>query len=162
MWLGLLARFWKPLAGILIAAVVVGLIYRQGRLAERAVWEPKFAAAEKAKAEADARAEAKESLARRLSAESDTRYADTIFRLNERAVDASRDIRQLVRLISASRQQVSADGTAPRGPDANSAGDGRLETVGVDLAELARRCESDAHQLAELQRYVSGQLAALN
>jgi hypothetical protein len=163
MWLSLLARFWKPLLGALVVLSVLWMAFNHGRQVERAEWEPKFAAAERAKAEADARAEAKEGLARRLAAESDTRYADTIFRLNERAADTGRDIRQLVRLITSARgQQVPADGAPAGSPDAATAGDERLAGAADRFTDLARRCESDAQQLAELQRYVTGQLTALN
>jgi cbb3-type cytochrome oxidase subunit 3 len=162
MWLSLLARFWKPLLGTLVVLAILYAAYSHGRKAERAEWEPRFAAAEKAKAEADARAEAKEGLARRLSAESDQRYADTIFRLNERAVDAQRDIRQLVRLIATRGEQVPSDSATTGSPDAAATGDSRIDGAAVSIADTGRRCEADAAALAELQRYVQGQFAALN
>jgi hypothetical protein len=162
MWLILLRRFWPYLA-IGAALVFVGWrIYAAGGNAADARWEKRFAAAEQAKAAADARATAKEELARKLASESDTRYAETIFRLNERAADTGRDIRQLVRLIAASRQQVPADGAATGSADATPEGDERLAGAADRFTDLARRCESDAAQLAEFQRYVEGQLAALN
>jgi hypothetical protein len=163
MWLGLLARFWKPLLGALVVLAILYAAYSHGRKVERSDWEPRFAAAERAKVEADARAEAKEELARRLSRESDERYAHTIARLNERAADAQRDIDGILRKLTAAiRREVPADGGAPAGTDAAPAGGEYLGRTAGDLAELARKCESDSAQLAELQRFVAGQLAALN
>lgn len=162
MWLMLLRRFWPYLTVGVVLIFIGWRIYAAGESARDAYWRPRFEAAEKAKAEADARAEAKQELATRLAAESDTRYAQTIFRLNERAADAQRDIRQLVRLISSRGEQVPSDGATAGSTDAASPGDPRIDGVAISIADTGRRCEADAAALAELQRYIQGQLSALN
>jgi hypothetical protein len=163
MW-PVILRFWKPLLGALLVLAILWVAYSHGRKAERAEWEPRFAAAERAKAAADARAEAKEELAKRLSAESDTRYADTIFRLNERAIDTQRGIDRIVRELAARAGggEVPADPAATRSTDAASTGDERLERAAAGFGDLARRCEADALRLVEFQRWVTEQRAALN
>jgi|AGTN01.3.fsa_nt_gi hypothetical protein len=163
MWLLALKRFWPYLA-IGAALVFAGWrIYAAGEAAADARWQPKFAAAEIAKAAADARAEAKEELAARLSRESDERYAQTVFRLNERAADTQRSIDRLVRDIAAAgRREVPTDGSPARSTDAATEGDERLAGAAASLGGVATRCESDALQLAELQRWVAGQSAALS
>lgn len=163
MWLILLRRFWPYLAIGAVLAFIGWRIYSAGEAAADARWQPRFEAAERAKAAADARAEAKEQLAKRLSVESDRRYADTIFRLNERAADAQHDIRQLVRLIaSTSRQQVPTNPGTTGSPDAAAPIDSSTDSIGDSIAGVGRDCEADSAQLAELQRWVIDQRAALN
>jgi hypothetical protein len=167
MWL-LLARFWKPLAGLV---VVLGLLwwvrhqgYQAGEASRDAYWKPRFEQAERDLIVANARTAAKDELARNISRDADIRYAQTLANLNTRFVDADRSIRGLVRELAARAGggEVSADAGATGSADAASTGDERLERAAAGFGDLARRCEADALRLVEFQRWVTEQRAALN
>lgn len=163
MGLSLLARLWPYLAG---ATLVIGAGWylhhsgvESGRALERADWQPRFEAAKEAADKANAAADAKEDLARKLAIESDTRYARTIMDLNSRAADTSRSITQLVRQLAARAGggQVPEAGGPTAGTDAAPSGDPRIDGAAASIGDTGRRCEQDAAQLAELQRFVTEQ-----
>jgi len=167
MWLTLLARFWKPLAGALVIIAALWWVHHHGFSAgyakSEANWKPRFEAAERERDAANAKADAKEQLARQLSRESDERYARLIADNNARALDTQRDITRIVRLIAARASGGAvpeASGSASR-PDAATSGDPRIDGAAASIGDTGRRCEADAIQLAELQRYVTEQLAVM-
>lgn len=167
MWMTLLARFWKPLAGALLILAALWWIYHHGFSAgyakSEASWKPRFEAAERERDAANAKADAREQLARQLSRESDERYARLISDNNTRALDTQRDITRLVRFITArasGRTMPETSGSAGS-PDAATSGDPRIDGAAASIGDTGRRCEADAIQLAELQRYVTEQLAVM-
>jgi hypothetical protein len=139
---------------VLIVIVCAG-IYHEGRKAERAEWEPKFAALEQRARDAENEAKVKEELSRRLRAESDERYANTVFRLNERAVDYTNSIKSLsVRIASlaARSPDVPSDpGSAVSVAPATEVEERALR-AGDRIARVGKGCEADAAQVEELQR----------
>lgn len=167
MWLALLRRFWRPLAavaGLLILTLAVHHRgYTAGRETERAVWLPQILAAEKAKAEADARAESIERASTALTAQYEARHDETVQALNARAAAADGRVRSLVRDLA--KHPRSCPLPEASGPatvsDADSAGDEFAGGIGGDLVALAQRCESDSRTLAELQRWIVDQRAIL-
>jgi hypothetical protein len=163
MWWPILRRF-GPYLAIGVALMFVGWrIYAAGKAAERAEWEPKFSAAEKAKAEADARAEAKESLARRLSRESDERYANTVLRLNERAVDTERTMRGILRQLAASSGGEVSPASGGEPSDARTSEiERRLEAVGSSIARIGIDCELDAATVESWTERYRQERSALN
>jgi len=165
MWLGLLSRVWPYL---LIVAALSGAAwwlhhsgYESGYAAAEAKWQPRFAAAEEARAAADAKARQMEEDSKALSERSSRRYDETLASLNLRAADAERRYSKLLRDSSAraSCGAVPQDGPAAGDSDAAAASDQRSDRIGRALAGLARRCEGDARSLAELQSWVRDQFA---
>lgn len=165
--LPLLLRFWPYLAG---AAIIIGAGlwidhhgYESGFAASEANWKPRFDAAERARDTANARADALQLASKHLSDEYESRHAQTVASLTARAADAEQRTAGLVRQLSA-RARCStlpqASGS-PAVPDATAASDPVADRASKDLVELARRCESDAHTLAELQGWVMEQRAIL-
>ena len=167
IWLDLLRRFWKPLAG---AALLIGsgwylhhAGYESGHAASEAHWQPLFAQAERARDAANLAAHQKEADSTRLSQTAEAEHAKTVASLNLRAADAERSNLSLVRQLAArSRCSAVREASGPAAvPDAAPASDERLAGAADRFTDLARRCESDARQLAELQGWVTGQLGIL-
>lgn len=165
MWLLLLRKFWPYL---LAAALVIGAGvwlhhrgYESGFAASEANWKPRFDAAERARDTANARADALQLASKHLSDEYESRHAQTVASLTARAADAEQRTAGLVRQLSA-RSRCStlppSSGSSPV-PDATPASDPIADRASKDLVELARRCESDARTLAELQDWVTDQRA---
>jgi hypothetical protein len=169
IWLALLKRFWPYLAGAVLIGGAIWYVhtlgYKAGEASREAYWKPRFDAAEQARIAADARAEAQEAISRTISRDSDIRYARLVSDLNTRFVDADRSIRTLsVRIASlaTSGGQVSTVPSTARSSDAASERDRRAAEAGGSIAAIGAGCEADAVQLAELQRWIEGQRAALN
>jgi hypothetical protein len=169
LWLRVLRRFWPYLAGAVLIGGAIWYVhslgYKAGEASREAYWKPRFDAAEHARIAADARAEAQEAISRTISRDSDIRYARLVSDLNTRFVDADRSIRALsVRIASlaTSSGQVPTVPGAARSSDAASEIDRRAAEAGGSIASIGAGCEADAVQLAELQRWIEGQQAALN
>jgi hypothetical protein len=160
MWLVLLKRAWPYIAGAVALWYVATQIYSRGELAERARWEPRLAAAEKAVAEANARSDERAEFSKRITSETDTRYADTIFRLNAERVDASRDIRTLsvrIATLAASVEQMSTLPRTASGADAASEIQRRAEEAGDGFVAVGAGCEIDAATVEAWQAWYRSQ-----
>ena len=164
----LLLRFWPHL---LIAVVITcGALYlhrhgyESGYAASEAQWQERFAAAERLRAAADERARRKEAGSIALTQKAEAEHEKTLASINLRAADAERRYASLLRQHSAAASSgtVRQDSGAAANPDATSASSELVDGVGRDFAALARRCESDAAALTDLQEWVRGQRAILN
>lgn len=163
MWMALLARFWKPLAG---AALLIGsgwylhhAGYEAGHAASEAHWQPLFAEAERARDAANQAARQKEADSTRLSQTAEAEHAKILAYLNLRAADAEHRYASLLRQHSAgpSCGAVPKDGGPAGDPDAAGASSQLIDRTSRDFAALARRCESDAAALTDLQHWVTEQ-----
>lgn len=167
MWLSLVMRFWKLLAGALVILAAGWFLhhrgYESGFAASEAKWQPLFAAAEKARDVANEKARRKEEDSIQLAQMAEAEHAKTVASLNLRAADAERSNLSLVRQLAArSRCGGLPKASGPTAiPDDATAGGERLAGAAGRFTDLARRCESDARQLAELQEWVTGQLGIL-
>ena len=168
MWSAMLVRFWKPLVG---AALLIGsgwylhhAGYESGHAASEAHWQPLFAQAERARDAANLAARQKEADSTRLSQTAEAEHAKTVASLNLRAADAEHRYASLLRQHSAGSRcgAVPKDGGAAGDPDAAGASSQLIDRTSRDFAALARRCESDAAALTDLQEWVRGQRAILN
>lgn len=161
----ILLRFWPH---VLVAALIIGagvyinrLGYESGYNASEAKWQPAFAAASKARDEANARARTLETASTQLSAQTEKEYADTIASLNLRAADSERRIFGLVRQL-AQRPDSSAvpkDGPATRSADAAAEVERRVAEAGGSISDVGRGCEADAAQVEAWQQWARGQMA---
>jgi len=165
--LPLLLKFWKPLAG---AALLIGsglwvhhAGYESGHAASEAHWQPLFAEAERARDAANLVARQKEESSIRLTQTAEAEHAKTVASLNLRAADAERRYASLLRQHSAGRGCVAVpkDGGPAGEPDAAGASSQLIDRTSRDFAALARRCESDAAALTDLQEWVRGQIQIL-
>jgi hypothetical protein len=162
MWLALLKKALPYAIGAGVVIYVCFRIYEAGRLAERAEWEPRLRAAEDEVLKANVQAQEREELSRKLTAESDTRYADTIFRLNEQRIDASRDIRALsvrIATLASSVEQMSAVSGSAGSIDGTTRERIEERALGASnrFTRVGGSCEIVAAQLEELQRWVHAQ-----
>jgi len=163
MWLSLLSRFWPYLAG---AALIIGAAlylhhrgYESGYAASEALWQPRFAQAERARDMANEKARRKEEDSTALSAQTEKQHAETLVSLQARASDADKRLRALsVRLAAASTRRCAMPETAgtPAVTDAATASAERAERAGASISDTGRRCELDAATLTEWQRFYSG------
>jgi len=160
MWITLLRKLW-PYACI---AVGVGLVlygaYSHGRKVERAEWEPRFALAEKQKDKAETIAATKDAFSRELTSLTDERYAETIFKLNARAVDAGRDIRALslrIAALAASRSEMPGISGATAQADASAKIEDSANRAADRFTRIGAGCELDAAQLESLQGWLTEQ-----
>lgn len=167
IWLDILRRFWPYLAGL---ALITGAWmwahhsgYESGYAASEAHWQPLFATAERERDAANADARRKEASSKALSQTVEAEHAKTVASLNLRAADAERSNLSLVRELAARSRcgAVREASGSPAKPDATAQGDERLDRAAAGFTDLARRCESDAHQLAELQGWVRAQIVIL-
>ncbi len=167
IWLDLLRRLWPYLAGL--ALIIGGGLYlhhrwyQAGYAASEAHWKPAFEAAQRALTAANERARRMEADSIALSQKVQAEHEKAVASLASRAADAESANRSLVRQLAARSRCVAvpaAGGAAPE-PDAASAGDPIADRAAADLTELARRGESDARTLSELQGWIRGQLAIL-
>ena len=158
--------------GISVLALLAGLWgygnhrYQAGRADEKAVWVPVQIAAEKALAEANARAKTLESAAESITANVEAEHAATITELNARAAAADSRVRALsLRLTSRAASCGREVPTIPdpsTDPNVPTPSEERAFRIGDALTELARRCEYDAASLAALQQWVREQQALAN
>lgn len=163
----LLLRFWKPLAGLALLICAYGWAhhagFESGRAVERADWQPRFAAAERARDEANAAAHRTEELSSQISQTAEAEHAKTVASLNLRAADAERRYADILRKHSASSRcgAVPQDGGAAGNPDATRASSELIDRTSKDFGSLARRCESDSAALTSLQEWIKAQQALL-
>lgn len=166
MWT-LALRFWPHLLAL---GAIIGLGwyihhsgYEAGYAASESQWKPRFEAADRARTAANARATALETASKALSEQYEARHAETLQTLTVRAANSQRRIDGLVRELAArpGRCPMPEAGRSTPLPDEPSTGDQFLASAGVDLTEIARRCESDAAQLAALQAWIRDQFALL-
>lgn len=168
IWLGLIKRFWPYIAFAFGAALILGGIYRTaykaGQREREAHYQPLFAAADKARAAADARTASLEASSKALTATTEARYAETLQSLETRAADADVRVGKLMRQLATRPRscEVSAiPGAAPE-PDDSSEVLQRADAIGARLVGVGRDCEADAAQLATLQRWIEDQRAILS
>jgi hypothetical protein len=156
-------RFWPYLAG---AALLIGSGWYlhhagvvSGHAASEAHWRPLFAAAERARDDANLAALRKEADSTRLSQTAEAEHAKNVASLNLRAADAEHRYASLLRQHSAgaSCSAVREDGGPASNADAARESSELIDRTSRDFASLARRCESDAAALTDLQRWVSDQ-----
>jgi hypothetical protein len=168
MWLALIARFWPHL---LVAAAIIGAGlwlrhsgYESGYAASEVQWLERFAAAERAREAADERARQKEAGSIALTQMAEAEHAKTLASINLRAAGAERRYASLLRQRSAASGgcAVRQDSGATSDADATRAGSELIDRTSRDFAALARRCESDAAALTDLQQWVTEQRAIIN
>lgn len=161
--------FWKPLLIVVIALAVLFALrhygdvrYRDGRIDEKADWLPRMAAAEQAKAAAEAHTAAIETAQEATTANSEARHAEAITAVNARAADAERRIRALSLRLAA---RNTCSGQVPAVPDSTSQphvpspSEERAVRIGNAITDIGRRCELDAGALADLQQWIREQAA---
>lgn len=165
MWIGLLGRFWPHL---LIAAAIIGAGaylrhsgYESGYAASEVQWRERFAAAERLRAEANEKARQTEADSIALTQTAEAEHAKTLASINLRAADAEHRYASLLRQHSTGSRScaVRQDGGAAPDADATRASSELIDRTSRDFSALARRCESDAAALTELQRWVTEQRA---
>lgn len=163
-----LRKLWPYLLG---AAAILGATwwvyhhgYESGYAASEAKWQARFDAAEHALTAANEKARQTEQSSRALTDQIEKQHAETIASLNLRAADAERRYASLLRKYSAGSgsDAVRQDGGAPGNTDAAGPSSELIDRTGRDLAALARRCESDAAALTDLQEWIRGQRAIVN
>lgn len=122
--------------------------YAAGKVARDQFWQPRFLAAEKAAAEANAHTAAIESAQTAATAAAEARNAEVITSVNARAADAERRLRALSVRLAARSASCSGEVSAPSGaasvPDDSTASAERAQRAADALVGLARRCELDA------------------
>jgi hypothetical protein len=158
---------WKPLVLLVIALAIYFALrhygdsrYATGRSDEKAIWMTRLAAAEQARAVAEARTRTLETAADAITANAEARYAATVTDLNARAVDSDRRIHALsVRLAAHDfcRRELPALSRTAAESDAATASDTRANRAGAGISDTGRRCESDAATLAGLQQWLREQ-----
>lgn len=167
IWLGLLKRFWPYVAVALAAAFILGGTYRTaykaGQREREAHWQPLFAAADKARAEANARTANLEAASKALTATTEARYVETLQSLEARAADADVRVGKLMRQLATRPRscEVSAVPGPAAVPDDSSEVQQRADAIGSRIVGIGRDCEADAAQLATLQRWIEDQRAIL-
>ncbi len=160
---------WKPIAVVIIALAVWFALrhygdsrYSQGRADELAIWTPRLAAAEKAKAAAEARTASIDAASNTIVAEQEARHAETIAALNARAADADRRFRALgVRLATANSRRCSVPEMAGSEPgDAGAAEvERRAAEAGASIGATGRDCADDAARVEFWSRWYRQQAA---
>src|ERR1043166_6093454 len=97
----LLLRFWPYLAGLIAIIGLAGYLhhagFESGRAAERADWRPRFAAAERARDEANAAARHTEALSIQKSQTAEAEHEKKVASLNLRADAAEQRYASLLR-----------------------------------------------------------------
>ena len=165
MWFALLSRFWQPLAAI---ALVIGAWawahhqgFESGYAASEAHYTPLIAAAERARDAANSAARQKEADSKALSQQIEARHVEIEASLSSRADAAEHRYADILRHRSANSScgAVPKDGGPATDPDATRASSELVDRTSRDFRDLARRCESDASQLSQLQDWIRGQLA---
>jgi len=169
MWLSLLSRFGPYLVALAALSGAAWWLHHQGYesgyAASEAKWQPRFDAAERAKAVADEMARRKEAYSTALSQKVEAEHEKAVASLNLRAADADKRLRALsLRLATASarRCEVPPIPGAALQPDAAAEVIRRAEDAGGRISSVGAACESDAATLAALQRWVTEQRAIIN
>lgn len=159
MWLSLLVRFWKPLAGAALILSAGWYLhhagYESGYAASERKWQQLFAKAASERDAANARTEKAEALSKQAVADSQRRIDETLQTLHVRAADYDSRLRSLSMRYAAASAHCSALPSAPgatSSPDATTGSVERAERAGASIAATGERCERDAARLAELQR----------
>lgn len=167
IWLDIVRRFWKPLAAV---ALIIGAWawahhtgYESGYAASEAHWRPAFDEATRARDAANAKARQTESDSSALSSQTEKAHGEQIASLNLRAADAEHRYASLLRQHPANscRGAVRENGGATPESDAAGASSELIDRTSRDFAALARRCESDAAALTDLQGWIRGQQVIL-
>lgn len=156
------------LAGVaLLAIYAIGHHVGYGRGVEDKVayYEPILRKAADAKIEADKRASAAESRAIKITTQVEQDHADLEKTLSDRAVAAEQRIVDLLRQRTATaangsvKVPVLPGSPSERPPPTGS--DQRDQRFAASVSDVARRCEHDASELAEWQRWYDEQRSSL-
>lgn len=168
MWASLLLRFRKPLVILLVIAGAAGYLshvrYESGRADERAVWKPRFDAAERELKVANEKVRRQEEESTRVVAESQRRIDETQKHLAARLADADSRLRALsLRYTAAAARRCEVPATAGASPVPNEAAGvrERAERAGASFADIGGRAERDAARLAECVRIYTEQRAIM-
>lgn len=166
IWLTLLKKLWPYIAGI---ALILGAAwyfhhtgYVSGRADELAVWKPRFDAAERELAAANARTEKAEALSSQAVARSQERIDETLKNLHARTVDYDGRLRSLsVRLAAAGAHRCEVSPLPRSSPElaGPTESEQRAAAAGSRIAIIGGDCEADSARLAEWQRWYTEQRA---
>lgn len=157
-----LLRFWKPLAGAGLLALIAWQIHaygerreQDGRAAVQALWEADSAARQSATDKAIAAAAAAQEAQRQHNEVIEREYQEQLA-----GIAADRD--GVYRLLQQARGEVrrlaASEATGQRGLDALAGIAARAAEVDRRLADYDAACQRDAVRLEALQRQVRPQL----
>jgi hypothetical protein len=153
------------LGALVLGAVLFGIHHHgvvSGKAARDSFWEPKFLAAEKAAAEANAKTTAIESAQTAATTAAEAHHAEVLQDLSTRYADANSRIRALSLRLAAGN---AGCGKVPAVPDSTAVPDGptpseeRALRAADAIADTGRRCELDAAALDGLQQWIREQAA---
>lgn len=156
--------------GAIVALIMIGanLSYHRGFASGAtdriAYYEPLLRAASEAKRRADERADEAEHRARAISMQSEKDHAEFVVELDRRVVATGQHLADIMRQRAAAeraarRCQVSTVAGAAGEPAASAAGDERDRRFADRVSGVGGRCEHDAAQVAEFQRWYAEQRA---
>lgn len=165
---------WLHVAALGVLAVATGVgataIHHRGFLAgqaeREAYYAPLLQAARDAKDAADARAFAAEEAALKINSDSEKDHALLAQALADRAADADRRIDAVLRERRAALAAAAHCESVPAIPAAADESTGSAASLDRDrrfsdrISDVGRRCEHDAAEVAEFQRWYEQQRAA--
>lgn len=162
--LPLLLRYWRHIAIVLAVAGVALFAYRwafeRGQAEREAHYAPILAGIERERIAAEARVQALESAAQRITADIEASHAEALRAVETRAATAEQRIAVLLRnRPRGDRCPVSALPGTPASSADTAAESERDDRLAQELAAVGRRCESDSRQLASLIEWVRRQAA---
>lgn len=157
-----LLRFWKPLAGAAVLALIAWQIHaygerreQEGRDAVQALWAADTLARDKAASDAIAAARAAQEAQRKQNEVIESEYQARLA-----SIAADRD--SVERMLREARDQVrslaAAEATGQRGLDALAGIAARAAEVDRRLVEYDAACRADAVRLQALQDQIRPQL----
>jgi hypothetical protein len=160
--LAILTRFWKPIAGAAILALIAWQIHaygerreQEGRDAVKALWAADTAARDKAASDAIAAANAAAEAQRKQNEVIESEYQARLA-----SIAADRD--SVERMLREARDQVrrlaAAEASGQRGLDALAGIARRAAEVDRRLADYDAACRRDATRLDALQRQIRPQM----
>jgi hypothetical protein len=160
--LAILKRFWKPIAGAAILALIAWQIHsygdrreQEGRAAVQALWDADVQARDEATAKAIAAHAAAEEAQRKQNEVIESEYQARLA-----SIAADRD--SVERMLREARDQVrslaAAEATGQRGLDALAGIARRAAEVDRRLADYDAACRRDATRLDALQRQIRPQM----
>lgn len=162
-----LLRFWPHIAG---AVLLIGGLwyihhhgYNAGQDERTAYYQPILTAVEGERRAAEARIATLRKAQKALNTEVEQRHARNLQAIQNRATRAEQRIVSLLQVgAGRCREPVPAAAGASPEPESTAEELERFGRVGAGIAAVGRRCEEDAGQLAELQRWYATQRDFLN
>lgn len=157
MWTKLLEAAWPYIVKTIAIGLAVVFVYNYGRNNERAVWEPRLAQAALEQAKVETELATKDALAKQITTQSETHYANTISDLVERNASYARSFNDLslrIARLAAVGSRMSTVPAAAGEPDDSAAIEERAGRAAERFDRAGHNCELDAAQLEGLQGWV--------